>query len=628
MIVRMAKVEILGPKDDLFAVLDLLRGRGVFQPDPELFTAGDSSAGEGPQTLILDQEEVRERRFFEELRSRILQLLELIPDVSANSPPIQPLPVMELLDELVDQHLSRARADSEALTIIREEIEQLQHNLLFWQVLEPLLAEMPQDSGLELLGVTIRDQHHLAELENLLQAKTSGRCHISTTKMSDGTLVGLVATDRQMAATLRQALTDERVPEMRMSEELSRLSLAQRIEALQASLAELQTESRRIDQSLIDLSRQWLAIYRQALSWLEDRLSLFRASAAADATRQCFVIQGWMAASEVEALRKALAEATEERTVLEQQAILDEDLDRVPVTLRNPGYFAPFEIFSRLLPLPRYTSFDPTPFIGLFLPVLFGMILGDIGYGLLLIAPALLLARRFPSGHFASDLGKVLGIGALYTILFGLVYGELFGDLGEHWLNLQPLWIDRGKAVLPMVIFALSVGVAHVLLGMLLGCWSDMRRHHRREALSKFCMLLAILLLVLALISWLKPQPWLATRPLLAAVGILLPVLIAAGGLLAPLELLKTLGNIVSYVRIMAIGLSSVLLAVVANRLGGMTGDVMLGILVAGLLHAFNLLLGVFAPTVHSLRLHYVEFFSKFLDLGGRRFEPWQKKPS
>ena len=222
----------------------------------------------------------------------------------------------------------------------------------------------------------------------------------------------------------------------------------------------------------------------------------------------------------------------------------------------------------------------------------------------------------------------MLGIGALYTILFGLVYGELFGDLGEHWLNLQPLWIDRGKAVLPMVIFALSVGVAHVLLGMLLGCWSDMRRHHRREALSKFCMLLAILLLVLALISWLKPQPWLATRPLLAAVGILLPVLIAAGGLLAPLELLKTLGNIVSYVRIMAIGLSSVLLAVVANRLGGMTGDVMLGILVAGLLHAFNLLLGVFAPTVHSLRLHYVEFFSKFLDLGGRRFEPWQKKPS
>ena len=143
MIVRMAKVEILGPKDDLFTVLDLLRGRGVFQPDPELFTAGAPFVGEGPQTLILNQEEVHERRFFEELRSRILQLLELLPDIPATSPPLQPLPVMELLDELVDQHLERARTESDALATLREEIEQLKHDLLFWQVLEPLLAERP-----------------------------------------------------------------------------------------------------------------------------------------------------------------------------------------------------------------------------------------------------------------------------------------------------------------------------------------------------------------------------------------------------------------------------------------------------------------------------------------------------
>jgi V/A-type H+-transporting ATPase subunit I len=244
---------------------------------------------------------------------------------------------------------------------------------------------------------------------------------------------------------------------------------------------------------------------------------------------------------------------------------------------------------------------------------------------MILLLLAFFLARHFPSGTLFSNIGKVLGISALYTLVFGVLYGEFFGDLGETWLNLHPVWFDRGKAVVPMIVFSLTVGVAHILLGMTLGALAELRRHQPRKALLKLAMLVAVILAVLALVGWFYPQSWLSTGPLLIGIGILMPVLIAAEGLLAPLELLKTMGNIISYVRIMAIGFCSILLAVVANRLGGMTGDIMVGILVAGILHAFNLLLGVFAPTVHSLRLHYVEFFSKFLDLGGRRFEPWQK---
>jgi V/A-type H+-transporting ATPase subunit I len=81
----------------------------------------------------------------------------------------------------------------------------------------------------------------------------------------------------------------------------------------------------------------------------------------------------------------------------------------------------------------------------------------------------------------------------------------------------------------------------------------------------------------------------------------------------------------ISYVRIMAIGLTSVLLAFMANHIAGITGNVVLGIVVAGLLHLLNIVLGVFSPTIHSLRLHYVEFFSKFLEHGGREFDPLKK---
>ena len=107
--------------------------------------------------------------------------------------------------------------------------------------------------------------------------------------------------------------------------------------------------------------------------------------------------------------------------------------------------------------------------------------------------------------------------------------------------------------------------------------------------------------------------------------GLLIPLLILSGGLLAPLEFIKQIGNIVSYTRIMAIGLSSVLLANAANNLAGLTGDVILGTLAAIVLHTVAIILGTFAPTIHALRLHYVEFLSKFVEHGGKRFAPLHK---
>ena len=625
MIIRMAKVEIVGPKLDLLNTLDLLHNRGIFQPDPQLLERIELTDDDRLQALVLDENDLRERSFFQDLYERVATLLAFLPETTDDISPLQPMPVMDLLDELVDRHLTSAQELARTLTDCRTEVEKLQHDLIFWQALEPLLADLPLNSNLELLGITIRDGQQLQALEELLQKRTQGRCHISTTTTTDGSLIGLIATDREIAANLHQTLTEERVPEMALPEDLANLPLPQRILALHERLKSQTAICHKLEVQQLEFSRRWGPTYRRAMNWLEERLTLYRATATAYTTRLCFIIQGWMEHAEVLSLHSDLNRDFAGRVVLVQQAILEEDLDQVPVMLRNPGYFAPFEILSRLLPLPKYSSYDPTPLIGLFFPVFFGMILGDVGYGMILLLISIFLAKRFPPQRLPSDIGKVLGAAALYTLLFGFLYGEFFGDLGETWLGLHPLWFDRGKDILPMTIFALTVGVVHILLGITLGAVTALRRHQPRQALLKLAMLLAVLLLVLALVGWFYPQSWLSTEPLLIGVAILMPVLIAAEGLLAPLELLKTMGNIISYVRIMAIGFSSVLLAVVANKLGGMTGNIMVGILVAGILHAFNLLLGVFAPTVHSLRLHYVEFFSKFLDLGGRRFEPWKK---
>lgn len=164
-----------------------------------------------------------------------------------------------------------------------------------------------------------------------------------------------------------------------------------------------------------------------------------------------------------------------------------------------------------------------------------------------------------------------------------------------------------------------------MLLGFSLGFVAALKKKSSKEALYKLFITLIFIFIIILVASLFELVPGLLTRPVLIGILFLMPLLIFTGGLLAPLELLKSIGNMVSYVRIMAIGLTSVLLAFVANRLAGMTGDIVTGIIVGGLLHLLNIVLGVFSPAIHSLRLHYVEFFSKFLESGGRRFEPLKK---
>jgi V/A-type H+-transporting ATPase subunit I len=115
-----------------------------------------------------------------------------------------------------------------------------------------------------------------------------------------------------------------------------------------------------------------------------------------------------------------------------------------------------------------------------------------------------------------------------------------------------------------------------------------------------------------------------------AFVGLILGIVLLAvpigwlGALLGPIEFLILIGNIFSYLRIAAIGLASVYLAEVANEMAGMLGNVIVGVIVALLIHALNLVMGAFSPTIHSLRLHYVEFFRKFFEGGGRAYEPFR----
>ena len=131
-----------------------------------------------------------------------------------------------------------------------------------------------------------------------------------------------------------------------------------------------------------------------------------------------------------------------------------------------------------------------------------------------------------------------------------------------------------------------------------------------------------LVLIILVLLAAFEVLPHGFLTPAVIALLVLFPVLILAEGIIAPIEFLSTLSNILSYARIMALGTASVMMAVVANELAGSIGSVLVGVLFALLFHLVNFALGIFAPTIHGLRLHYVEFFGKFHSPGGQVVSP------
>jgi V/A-type H+-transporting ATPase subunit I len=208
----------------------------------------------------------------------------------------------------------------------------------------------------------------------------------------------------------------------------------------------------------------------------------------------CFFIYGWVPTEKVASLQNSLVSEFGENVHLEEMEIDARDLQRVPVVLKNPPLLKPFENFTRLLPLPSYTSYDPTPFIGIFFPVFFGMILGDAGYGLLLFIISLFMTakstKRPPLVH---DSGVILRFCSFYTILFGIAYGEVFGDLPHRLFGLQPLVLDRHAHILPLLYFSLAVGVVHIILGLVLGALAAWQEDKRKEVLVKALHIVLIL---------------------------------------------------------------------------------------------------------------------------------------
>jgi len=624
----MSKVEIVGPREALQDVVSLLQELKVLQIETGAEAMAGKDAGEDVIAPFLHDEQERalfERLFLEDLHRRIDDLFLYLPKVAVRTSYIEPRSILHTVYTTVEKHIRTARTLHQRREDRQKEIEEQNRFAVFLRTLDDLFHETQAPPNLDVIMLTIKDLSAVDAIRKMIAGLTDGKFKFYTVPAKGGTLAGMITIEKDVSSTVSAALTREHVPELKLPPDFEALSLSGKIAYLQERTRDLGREIEGINAELDAMGRRWTPIYRRVREWIDERVSLLMTTASVLQTTMCFYIRGWVPAVDVNLLRAQLDASFGMKVVLEERHVREEDLAKAPVVIMNPPYFRPFEIFGRLLPVPAYSSFDPTPFIGIFFPLFFGMILGDAGYGVLLLVLALFLRRRYAKKRDVADAARVLLVSSLYTVLFGVLYGEFFGDLGTRLFGMEPIFIERRTSIMPMMLFALSAGVVHIVLGLLLGAVTSFRQKVRREGFAKLLNVLIILCLIAVFASFFGYIPGLLSRPIIMVILIATPFLLFSGGLLAPLELLKNIGNIISYVRIMAIGLTSVLLAHVANQMAGATGDIVLGVMAAALLHLLNIVLGIFSPTIHALRLHYVEFFSKFVESGGKKFEPMHK---
>jgi V/A-type H+-transporting ATPase subunit I len=622
----MSKVEVAGPRELLAETLSLVRKKGDVHIEPSTTGFIDSEHKKNIHALLPDEKALFEKIFLEELESKLIKLIDCLPHLPIRESYLSPRPIIDTISKTLNKHLERCRELCREKDELTSKLSELEVFRIFLQAVSSLADELRQTPDIDYIGLTIKDEKSIDILKKNLDCLKDVSCELVTISAEDGSIVGLIAATRDISEKIRQILSDRQIPEFSMPESLKNLPFVERVDFLNKQIIDYESSLATAQNALAQFTCQWGPVYHNALNWVQEQLSIIQASGLSFETSMCFFIYGWMPTAKVKDLKSALHEKFAGKVVVDEIEIRTEDLERIPVILRNPVYFKPFENFTRLLPLPSYTSFDPTPFIGLFFPLFFGLILGDAGYGAILLILSIVLMKFDIQSKLLRDAFHILRICSLYAIVFGIIYGEILGDLGHRVFGIEPLLIDRHKSILPMLIFALAVGLAHVTLGLILGVISALQRQTKKEALAKSIDIILIFSIVLLVVSFFGFFPELLTRPLIILILVFCPLLLFTGGLLAPLELLKSIGNIISYARIMAIGLTSVLLANVANQLSGLTGDIILGLLVGGIIHLINIVIGVFSSSIHSLRLHYVEFFDKFIDLGGRKYDPFAKK--
>lgn len=622
MIESMVKIEIVGERNRIDEVLSILHEFGAAHLEKSLQTGSDVIS----ETPLSDSEKESKDKLKEALQvvnevKDTLDIKEEVEDLSRIESP------EELLKEARKFRVELVKIQSQEKALLDEKRNFSDYRAILGALLPLFEKRGEEEKERTFIGVTIprSEARLISYIEGELEKIAPGEIEILTSDMRGERLAVLLIMPRNLEKSVHDLIWKEGLSELRLPDKYQGLSLRETLVKIDLELSLLPGQLEAVKEKKLrfreEISVPLLLLRNRILEKIEKFIAKERYT---NSTYFGFLLRAWLPKSKVKKLERELTSKLGDSFYMEAYSPERREYERVPVHLKNPKILEPFQLILNIFQPPIYGTVDPTPFLYIFFPFYFGFMLGDLGYGAVGLLMSLFLWRASKPGSALRKV-SILSLWAMgWTLVFGVLYGEAFGDLGRRF-GVHPLLVERTRDVTPVLLASIIFGVIQVMLGVLLGIYNNFKVGHNKHALFEIFRFIGLLSLIVALSGALHKIPNFFG---LFGAGLFVFSLIAAlvvEGIAAPLEILSAVGNMFSFARLMAIGMSSAILAVIANLMGGMMGIFVVGVVIALMFHVLNLILGIFDPTVQGLRLQFVEFFSKFFMPGGRAYRPFRK---